>query len=187
METLEAIGKRCSLKAHLSGKEIEPEKIETILNAARLAPSARNMQPWRFIIVKGKKAVEALTKTGVPETNMMIKQAPVIIVICGRPGDSVVRDGKEYYLFDSGLAMENMLLTATSMGLVTHPMTGMNEAEIKKILQIPDDVRVVALTPIAYPLEASYDEAARERLSQRERKSLKDVAYSGKWGEAEPA
>jgi nitroreductase len=187
METLEAISKRCSLKTHLSGREVEPEKIDTILNAARLAPSARNMQPWRFVIIKGKKAVDALVKTAFPEANIVVKQASVIIVVCGRPGDSVVRDGKEYYLFDAGLAVENMLLAATDLGLVTHPMSGINEAEIKRILQIPDDVRVVAVTPLAYPREGSYDEAAKERLSQRERKSLKDVAYFDKWSEVEPA
>jgi nitroreductase len=60
METLEVIRKRCSLKAHLSGREIEPEKIAIILDAAHLAPSARNMQPWRFVVVQGKQAVEAL-------------------------------------------------------------------------------------------------------------------------------
>lgn len=60
METLETIAKRASLKAHLSGREVEHEKIIKILEAARLAPSARNTQPWRFVVVQGKEAIEAL-------------------------------------------------------------------------------------------------------------------------------
>jgi nitroreductase len=95
METLEVIHKRCSLKTHLSGRKIEPEKINTILEAARLAASARNSQPWRFVIVQGKKAVEALAHA-FSEANLMIRQAPVIIIACARPGDDVMHDGKEY-------------------------------------------------------------------------------------------
>ncbi len=101
--------------------------------------------------------------------------------------NEIAREGKEYYLFDAGLAMENILLAATDLGLATHPMTGFNEAEIKKILKIPDDFRVIAATPLAYPLEGSYNQASKERLSQRERKSLKDISYLDKWGEIEPA
>lgn len=187
MDTLDAIQKRCSLKLHLSTRNVEMEKIKAVINTARLSPSARNKQPWRFVIVTDKKIVEILAKTAVTEGNMAIKQSPVIIVICGRPEDSVAHDGKEYYLFDAGLAVENMLLAATNLGLLTHPMAGINEAEIKRILKIPGDVRVIAITPLAYPQEASYDEAAKERLSQRERKRLEDVANFNKWSEIEPA
>jgi len=187
METLEAIRKRCSLKTHLSERAIEPEKINIILDAARLAPSARNMQPWRFVVVQGKKAVEALVHAAFFERNMIVEQAPVVIIACARPEDDVIHDGKEYYLFDVGMAVGNMLLAATHLGLVTHPMTAVNETEVRRVLHIPDDVRVVVVTPLAYPLEGSYDEAARERLGQRTRKELTEVAYFGKWGEPEPA
>lgn len=187
METSEAIKKRCSLKAHLSGREIEPEKINKVLEAACLAPSARNLQPWRFVVVRGKTEVESLVKVAFTDPNAPIKEAPVIIVACARPSDDIIRDGREYYLFDVGLAVENMLLTATDLGLVTHPMSGINEAEAKKLLQIPDDVRIVVITPLAYPLEDSYDEAARDRLGQRTRKDLKEVAYTNKWDEPEAA
>jgi nitroreductase len=183
METLEAIRKRCSLRAHLSGRDIEPEKINRVLDAARLAPSARNMQPWRFVVVQGKQAVETLVKTAFFEPSTTVAQAPVIIVVCARSADDVTIDGKEYYLFDVGLAVENMLLAATDLGLVTHPIASFNETGAKRILHIPDDVRIVIVTPLAYPLEASYDEAAEERLSQRTRKELKEIAYLNKWGQ----
>jgi nitroreductase len=183
MVTLEAIRNRCSLKTHLSASAIEPEKIEAVLDAARLAPSARNTQPWRFVVVQGRKAVETLVQAAFLGSSAIVAQAPVVIVACARPGDDVVIDGKEYYLFDVGLAVSNMVLAATGLGLVTHLMASFNEAEVKRILHIPDDVRVVIVTPLAYPPGDSYDEAAEERLSQRTRKDLKEVAYFDRWGE----
>jgi nitroreductase len=62
VETIDAIYKRCSLKTHLSDKPIEPEKLQTILNAACITPLARNTQPWRFVVVQGKGAVEAFVR-----------------------------------------------------------------------------------------------------------------------------
>ncbi len=183
METLDAIRKRCSLKNHLSDRPVEPEKLGTVLNAACLAPSARNLQPWRFVIVQGKDAVQALVDAAIFGPSTIIRRASVIIVVCARPGDDITIDGKEYYLFDVGLAVENLLLAATDLGLVTHPIASFNEAALKKYLHIPDDFRVVIVTPLAYPMEASYDEAAAERLSQRTRKGLKEVAYFNRWGE----
>jgi nitroreductase len=186
METLVTIRNRCSLKAHISGREIEPEKINIILEAGRLAASARNNQPWRFIVVQEKKLVEELSQA-FSESNRVIKDAPVILFTCARAVDDVIRNGREYYLFDIGLAVGNMVLAATDQGLVTHLMTAFDEAQVKQILQLPEDVRVVVATPLAYPLEASYDEAARERLSMRTRKDLKELVYYNRWSEAEPA
>ena len=187
METLEAVNKRCSLKTHLSGREVELEKINKVLDAARMAPSARNMQPWRFVVVRGKRSVESLVDAALGEGNAVAKEAAALIVVCARPRDSVIHERKEYYLFDTGLAVENMLLAATDLGLVTHPMAGVNESELKRLLNIPRDVRVVLVTPLAYPREASFDAAARERLQERTRRTLEEVVYYDQWNEPEPA
>ena len=186
METLEAIRKRCSLKGHLSGRSIEPEKLEAVLTAGQVAASARNFQPWRMIVVQDRHTIELLTPA-LSEANQVARQAPVMLIVCARPGDDVIRDGKEYYLFDLGLAVGNMLLAATDLGLVSHLMAAFNETEVKRILHIPDEVRVVIVTPLAYPPEASYDEAARERLSQRTRKPLSELVFYDRWNELEPA
>ena len=186
METISSIRKRCSLKNHLSGKEIEPEIIDTILQAALLAPSARNTQPWRFVVVQGKEAVENLAENAFIDTNKIVREASVIIVVCSRPGDDIIVDEKEYYLFDLGLAVENMLLAATDLGLVTHLILRFDEQVVKKILKIPEDVRVVITTPLAYPLEGSYDDAAMERLSLRTRKDFQEVVYYHQWDEPVP-
>jgi nitroreductase len=186
MEAFDVINNRCSLRGHLSARAIEPGIIERVLEAARVAPSARNMQPWRFVVVQGP-AVEALANDAFLRPNPALAQAPVMIVVCASPEDDVTIDGKEYYLFDVGLAVENLLLAATDLGLVTHLMASFNEAEVKRMLRIPDDVRVVIITPLAYPAEGSYDEAAQERLGQRVRKDLQEIVYHDTWGEAEGA
>jgi nitroreductase len=186
METRTAIQKRCSLKKHLSGREIELEVIDSILNAAMLAPSANNTQPWRFIVVQGREAVENLVDNAFTERSKVVRQAPVIIVVCARPEDDVTADGKEYYLFDTGSAVENMLLAATNLGLATHLILQFDEQMVKKILNVPDDVRVVITTPLAYPLEGSYAEASRDRLGQRTRKSFDEVVFHQHWEEPVP-
>ena len=181
METLEAINKRASLKTRLSARDIDQDIITKVLGAARLAPSARNNQPWHFIVVRGKETVETLVSSAFSETNQVAQKAPVIIIACANPED-VVQYGTEYYLLDIGMAVENMLLAATDLGLVTHPMRGVNKDELKKILGIPGEVEFVIATPLAYPSEGSYEEAAKERLSQRTRKDLKELVYSNAWG-----
>ncbi len=182
METLEAIKRRASLKTRLSTQDVEQVKIIKILEAARLAPSARNSQPWRFIVVQGKKNVENVVMRAFKETNKCVVEAPVLIIVCANPKDDVIADGKEFYLIDIGLAVENMLLAATDLGLVTHPMAAVDEVELRKVLGIPEEVKFVIATPLAYPAGGSYEEAARERLAQRTRKSQKEVIYSNVWG-----
>jgi nitroreductase len=182
METLETINKRASLKTRLSPRHVEQENIEKVLHAARLAPSARNIQPWRFIVVKDKETIETLTSRAFSERNAAVREAPVIIIACANPSDDLIIGGREYYLFNVALAVENMLLAATDLGLVTHPMTGVDEDELKKVLGIPGEVRFVVATPLSYPAEGSYEEAAQERLSQRTRKDLRELVYWNAWG-----
>ncbi len=102
METLEAINKRASLKTCISSREVEQEKISKILDAARVAPSARNSQPWRFIVVDDKDIIESLFSRAFGEANLVARETPVIIIACANPGDDIIRDGKEHYLFDVG-------------------------------------------------------------------------------------
>jgi nitroreductase len=182
METLEAIKKRASLKTRLSTRDVEEEKIKKVMEAARLAPSARNSQPWRFVVVKGKENVKNVVTKAFGETNQVVKEAPVLIIAWGNPSDDVIADGKELYLFDIGLAVENMLLAATDLGLVTHPMANVKEDELRRLLGVPHEVRFVIATPLAYPAAGCYEEAAQERLSQRTRKDLKEVVYANAWG-----
>jgi nitroreductase len=140
------------------------------------------MQPWRFIVVKDKTVIKNLVTKAFSETNQKASEAPVLIVACANPNDDIVRDGKEYYLFDLGLTIENMLLAATALGLVTHLMAGLDHNELCKTLGIPGDVQFVVATPVAYPAEGSYEQAVQARLGERTRKSLEELVYSDTWG-----
>ncbi|MFC1946061.1 nitroreductase family protein [Chloroflexota bacterium] len=183
METFEAIQKRASLKNRLSGREVEREKIEQVLQAARLAPSAMNKQPWRFIVVEGRENVDRVVSRAFGEGNQVIKKAPVLIIACANPGDDVIADGKEFYLLDLGMAFENLLLAGTNLGLVTHPMAHVYEDELRKVLGIPPEFKFVLATPLAYPAEGSYDEAAKDKLNERTRKNNTEIFYGNAWGQ----
>lgn len=182
MATLEAISKRASLKNNLSSRPVEVEKIARVLDAARLAPSAGNRQPWRSIVVQGRESVENVVNKAFLKVSQELKRAPILIFACANPSDDDMREGKEYYLFDVGFAFENLLLAATDLGLVTHPISSVKEDDLRELLNVPDEVRFIAATPLSYPHVGSYDEAARGRLGKRVRKSLSEMAYSQLWG-----
>jgi nitroreductase len=185
METMEAIRKRRSLKNCLSGREIEREKLEQVLEAARLAPSAMNKQPWRFVVVQGKENVERVADkafSGIGRGNLVVKEANVLILAFANHEENLMPDGAFFYPTDVGLAFENLLLAATDLGLVTHPMAALDQAELKKVLGVPEQERFIIATPLAYPAQGSDDEAAKERLASSTRKSLSEIAYINEWG-----
>jgi nitroreductase len=184
METLETIRKRCSLKSHLSRRQIEPEKLTAVLEAARMAASSRNKQPWRFIVIQDRELINDLSDAFF-DTNKVIAQAPVMIIVAGDPGSDYQPEKGEGYLFDVGMAAGNLLVAATALGLVTHPMAGFDKLEVKRQLHIPEHIRIVMATPLAYPIESNYDEAARDRLSQRTRKNLNEIVHFDCWAELE--
>ena len=134
------------------------------------------------MLVQGDEAIDELVLGAFSEANQAMKEAPLLIVICARQDDDLTVGGKPYFLFDAGLAVENLLLAATDLGLVTHPMLRFDEGDVKRILEIPKEYRVVLVTPLAYPAELSYDKAAEERLAKRERKDLDEITHYGKWG-----
>ena len=181
MDVQDAIRTRCSLKDKLSPKPIEPETIRRLLEAARWAPSARNMQPWRFVVVRDQDMVRRLADSAFFGPSTVVRDAPVLLVVCSNPEDDVTVDDKPYHLYDVGSAVQNVLLAATDMGLVTHPLLSYDEVAVRKILGIPADVRVVIATPLAYPATA-YEEASAERLAGRSRRPLDELAFEGEWG-----
>ena len=147
MEFTDVIKTRTSVRSY-SDKEVEEEKINYILDCARLAPSWVNHQCWHFIVVKNKETITALSKTSV--INRWLKNAPVIIVACGEPQESGKNNNIEYYTVDVAIATEHLILAATNVGLGTCWIAGFNEEKVKEILGIPKRVRVVALTPLGY-------------------------------------
>jgi nitroreductase len=113
----------------------------------------------------------------------VVKEANVLIFAFANHEENVMPDGAFFYPTDIGLAFENLLLAATDLGLVTHPMSAVNQAELKKLLGVPEGERFIIATPLAYPAQGSYDEAARERRASSTRKSLSEIVYLNGWGQ----
>lgn len=163
-------------------RPVEKEKIEKILECARLAPSWANGQSWEFVVIKEEKKKKQLAKAaGI--LNHWISRAPVIIVACADPSRSGVCNGMEYFLVDVGIALEHAVLAATALGLGACWVGYFNEEEVKKILQIPEKIRVVALCPIGYPAQKL---SLQERLIRfvarsKKRKPLSEMVHYDTW------
>ncbi len=164
MDVAEAIRARRSVRRYKS-TPIPEETLQNVLNAARLAPSAENMQPWRFVVVRDEDAKRELASACKGQT--WIAEAPVVIAACGVPDDSVATIGgyMDSVSVDVSIALTHAALEATSKGLGTCWVTAFSEERVKSILNIPPDVRVVALTPLGYPDEMP-ESSGRKHLSQ---------------------
>ena len=180
MEFESLIKARESIRSY-SNKKVEDEKINFVLESARLAPSWRNRQCWQFVVVKDKKIIKDLSKTSI--INLWLKKVPVIIVACGDPKQSGLRNGINYFIVDVSIALENIVLAATDKGLGTCWIGGFNEKKVKEILEIPEHIRVVALTPLGYPAEKKrfFENLAKIVTQSKKRKSLDKIIHYDKW------
>lgn len=161
MTVMETIRKRYSCRAYQE-KAIEKDKLDTILEAARLAPSARNMQDWRFVIVK-----ETETKRQVAEcTNRpeVFEKAGVIIVGCSN-SDHVMRCGQAIAPIDVAIALEHICLQATELGLGTCWIGAFDSEKARAILGIPDEIIIVELMAVGYPADTK-PEPKRESIDK---------------------
>ncbi len=155
---LNLVKERQSDRVYLD-KDIEPEKIERCIEAARLAPSASNAQPWKFIVVNKpelKNKIADATANRVIGINHFTKQAPVHIVIVKENANFNSKFGatfkrKNFPLIDIGIAAEHICLQATSEGLGTCILGWFHEKKVKKLLNIPRNKRVMLIITIGYP------------------------------------
>jgi len=162
MEVSTAISQRCSVRAY-KATDIEEDKLNKVLEAARLSPSASNRQEWKFVVVKNKETRKKLAKAAFGQS--FIAEAPVVIVACGTESKSMMACGQAAYTVDVSIACAFMILQACELGLGTCWIGSFKEDEAKKILSIPEQVRVVAMTPVGYPDEPR-SEKFRKSLSQ---------------------
>ncbi|MHC4170138.1 MAG: nitroreductase family protein [Planctomycetota bacterium] len=161
MSVLEVIRKRYSCRAYQQ-KSIEPEKLQTILEAARLAPSARNMQDWRFVVVADPETKRQVAKT----TNQpdVFAKAGAIIAACSN-SDYVMRCGQAIGPIDVAIALEHICLQATELGLGTCWIGSFDPDKVRQILGIPDDIAVIELMTVGYPAD-NKPEPQRERMEK---------------------
>jgi len=165
MSILEAIQKRQSIRKYLEDP-IPEQALLRVLEAARLAPSGKNLQPWKFIVVKDKALREELARASAGQ--FFMARAPLIIVACGFPDNCYARMGRymKSWPVDVAIALEHLILQAQEEGLGTCWIGSFEEQEVKSILKIPEEVKVLALTPLGFPAE---------RPAPRGRKSLEEI------------
>ena len=152
MDVLEAIEKRRSVRAYTSD-EVSEEDVERLIEAARWAPSAGNIQPWEFVIVRNAETKRRLSDAALHQT--FIEEAPVVIVVCADVARSSwgygSRGSNLYCLQDTAAATENMLLAAQALGLATCWVGAFHEDEVAKVVNTPRNVRPVAIVPVGRP------------------------------------
>jgi len=128
-----------------------------VIEAARRAPSGKNFQPWKFIVVKDQAIKEKLAEAS--RGQRFIAQAAVVIVACAYPEKSYQKQGNymQSWSIDVTCALDHLMLQAREEGLGTCWIGAFEEDKVKPILNIPDKVKVLALTPLGYPDEEPYD------------------------------
>jgi nitroreductase len=160
MELREAILKRRSIRG-FTDYYVTDDELKEVIQAARWAPSWANTQTWSFIVARDKEIIEKIAGT-YPEFNPARKcsiSASAIIVVCAKKGVAGCREGRDitilqnWFMFDSGLAVQNLCLKAHELGLGTVIVGMLNHNELKNALSIPDDYEAIVAIPIGKPIE----------------------------------
>jgi nitroreductase len=146
MDVREAIDTRRAYRS-LDPIEVTDELIRDLAESARLAPSCFNNQPWRYVFVRDPEVL-ALLHEALPDANGWATAASMIVAVASRPDLDCRIKGREYYLFDTGMATAFLILRATELGLVAHPIAGYSPEKVRQVLGIPDDMAVVTLVNI---------------------------------------
>lgn len=177
MDVFEAIQKRKSVRSY-KPTPVPVDKLKKILEAARLAPSAGNTQPWHFIVVTDPDKRRKIARGC--RFGRFLAESPVVIVGCGDQ-----RASPRWYAIDTCIAMENLVLAATGEGFGTCWIGFFNEKEIKEMLKIPSRLEVVALLALGYPRE-KLDISAKLAHLIRPRKKLKNIVHVEEYGKKFP-
>jgi len=189
VDVLEPIKARRARRA-ISERPIGRETAERLLQAAHLAPSCANNQPWRLVAIDDPEALSAI-KEGLTRGNYWAAPAPLIVAVASRVDlDCRIPDGREYFLFGCGLAAMNLMLQATAMGLVAHPIAGFRQTPVKEALAVPAEYTVIALVIVGHPssdLSGLSDKHRDEETSPRVRRPLDEAVSWNRFAFDNPA
>lgn len=171
MKFIELAEKRCSIRSYTS-KPVPEEALQEILQAANLAPTAKNLQPFHLIVVRDADRLDALAKA---YPAPFLREAPVVIVMCSEPSEAWTRDrhdGKNYSDVDAAIAVDHMTLAATDLGLGTCWIAAFNPSAAAEALDLPEGIEPLLLLPVGYPAEAG---------RAKDRKALEDLVRYDHW------
>jgi len=169
MDIFETIKTRYSCRSY-QNKPIEPEALQTLMEAARLAPSARNVQDWRFVIVTDPQIRRSLQRAAADQE--FVGQAPVVIAACSCTNKRMNLCGQPYASINVSIALEHIALAAVSLGLATCWIGSFKPQSVRRILNIPTHIEIVELMTIGYPAD---------RPKSPTRLSLNQIACHEKW------
>jgi nitroreductase len=168
MELNEAIKKRRSIRAYKT-QDVPEEVVNKLIEAASYAPSAGNIQPWRFVVARKPETKKKLAQAA---SQAFVEEAPVVIVVCANEQRAEmgygVRGKTLYCIQDTTAATQNILLTAYSLGLGTCWVGAFNEEQARKAVNAPEEMRPVAMIPVGYP---------NETRAQRNRRPLSQIMH----------
>lgn len=186
MDFFEVVARRHSVRT-FSPEPVPEELILRCIEAARLAPSWRNGQCWRFIVVRDRQTIEQLAAQriyGYPINNWL-RSAPAVVVACADPRQSGQHGDLPYWAVDTAIALEHLVLAATALGLGTCWIGGFDEATVRRLLGIPERIRVVAYTPLGYPAtrESLMGRTVKAIARSHTRKPLEQIVAYERWGE----
>ncbi len=170
MDVSKAIEVRRSIRKYKS-TEVDDEKLDKIIESARIAPSAANRQEWKFLVVEDsdtrKKLVEAC------HGQKFIAEAPILIAACSTESEKIMPCGQYAYTVDLSIALSFMVLQATELGLGTCWLGAYDENMVKDVLNIPEHIRIVGMITVGY---------SDEKPDARPRKTTQEVVTIDKWG-----
>jgi nitroreductase len=164
MDVKDAINTRRAYRS-LESVEITDEIVEDLARHAQLSPSCFNNQPWRYVFVYQPEKLKDL-KEALSKGNAWAQTASMIIAVFGKEDDDCVIGPRIFYLFDIGLATGFMILRATELGLVAHPIAGYNEDKVKETLNIPKDMMVITLVIIGKKSESISEMLSEKQVEQ---------------------
>jgi nitroreductase len=163
MNVLEAIRSRCSVRAYQK-KDVEDEKLRILLDCARLAPSAANLQEWRFVVVRDQKVRAKLAEAA--NNQAFVAEAPVILVCCAETEQHTMRCGEKSYPVDVAIAIDHITLAAVELGLGTCWIGAFSADKVRELVGIPDGLPVVALLTLGYPAANATRPKTRLKLEE---------------------
>jgi len=169
MDVINVINKRYSVRAY-KPDPIEDDKLTVILNAARMAPTASNRQPFKIIVIHSRGREDELLSI---YSSPWFVQSPLILCVCGLTEMGWVRkDGKPYLYVDIAIVMDHIVLAASELGLGTCIIAAFNETNARTVLAIPAEVEPILFTPLGYPTDTP---------RTKERKELADLVSYEHW------
>ncbi|MFQ5895276.1 MAG: nitroreductase family protein [Nitrospinota bacterium] len=176
--------KRQSRRAIDPGRPLPAEVVESLIEAFRWAPSSGNAQPWRLILLEEEEAKRRLSAALSPGNQAWAPRAPLLMVVACDMFEQPSRNGWSQAILSCGLALENLLLQGTHLGLVIHAMAGWDEAGVREAVGLPEGLDVVCLVAVGYPgkLDELDEETQRKEKAPRVRKDPKTFVHRNRWG-----